>query len=283
MLPLQPLAGTGLYAPFIDWAAPPTPVIIPPLKIKAAPRRNLVVKTEPRPLMIKSEPVEDRVQSRKRSGTVSVLRDIAPKKIKADPENPPMAEVDVRPLPSMNTETVRGELTDLQAKINHLQPQLERARRKSGKTTEQLTREKKLTSQLIAHYERKKELMEMIPAVSAPAHPFAGPSFQNSFVGGFAQPMQPLAFVQPHAPSVPVASGSTLSLNPFKDEPMDADSDGDDVALPPTSDMDYLHPFEDEKDPMLVDGTDLSMDPYHFNIAKADEWGPFYSPTTLAR
>ncbi len=73
----------------------------------------LAVKAEPQPLMIKPEPAEDRVPSRKRSGTLSVHREIAPKKIKAEPEYPPLAEVDVKPLPSTSAEVIRSELLDL--------------------------------------------------------------------------------------------------------------------------------------------------------------------------
>lgn len=220
--------------------------------------------------MIKHESVGDRVPSRKRSGTLSILREIAPKKIKADPENPSIAGVDVKP-PPMSTEAIRNELTDLQAKINHLQPRLDRARRKSGKTTEQLTKEKNLTSQLITLFQQKKELTEMIPAVSAPAHPIAGPSYLNGFTDGLAQLRQPLALVQPPTASVPVASGSKIPLNSIEDEPMDTDSDGDRATPPPTQVMDPFHSFEDDKNQMLVDGTSLGADFYHYNAAKADE------------
>lgn len=230
-----------------------------------------MIETKSQSPMIKREPLEDRVASRKRSGTLSVLREIAPKKIKAEPENPSITAVEVNHALPMSTEAIRDELTDLQAKINHLQPQLDRARRKNGKTTEQLTREKNLTSQLITLYQQKKELTEMIPAVSAPPNTMAGPSHQNGYVDGFTQPTQPLALVKPSIASVPVASGSNLSLNSIKDEHMDTDSDSDNVTPQPTSDMDHFHSFEDDNTPMLVDGANLGVDFYHYNTAKADE------------
>lgn len=228
-----------------------------------------MIKAEPRPLVIKPEPVEDRVLNRKRSGTLSALQEIAPKKIKAEPENPPLAEVGVKPSPSMSAEAIRNELLDLQTDINHLQPQLDRSRRKSGKATGQLKREMNITSQLIALHKRKKELTELLPAVSAPVHPIPGPSRQNSAIEGFAQPRQPLAMVQPFVTTTP---GLNLLVNPLKDEPMYSDSDGDDAPLPPTSDMDPLPSFEGgDNDRMLVDGTNLGIDFYHHNAAKADE------------
>jgi hypothetical protein len=247
-----------------------------PLTIKAG-FNPLVIKAEPQPLMIKPEPAEDRPPSRKRSGTVSILREVVPKKIKADPEGLPMPGLDIEPLHPMSTKTIRDELTDLQAKINHLQPQLDRARRKSEKTTEKLTRERNLTSQLILLYQRKKELTEMIPAVSAPLHTIAGPSYQNNFDDGFAQPMQPPASMQPYAPSVPVASGSNLPFNFFKDEPMDTNPDSDNATPPPTSDLNHFHPFgEGDQNQTIIggptSGVDLGVDFYHYNAAKADEW-----------
>jgi len=117
----------------------------------------------------------------------------------------------------------------------------------------------------------------MLPAVSAPAHPIAGPSFQNGATDWFAQPRQPLAFVQPSLTSVTVASGSDLLVNPLRDELMDTDSDGDDPTPPPTSDVDPFRSFEDDdKNRMLVDDTNLGVDSHHYNTAKADEW--VYSP-----
>lgn len=220
------------------------------------------------------EPVEERIPSRKRSGTVSTLREVAQKKIKADPENPSMAGVDVKP-PPMSTETMRNELTDLQAKINHLQPQLDRARRKNWKSIEQLTREKSLTGQLIALNRRKKELTEMIPAIAIPAHPIPGPSYRNGFVDGFVQPSQPPPMGQPFITSAPVASGSNLPSNTTRDEPMDTDSGDDDANPPLTLDVDQFYSFEDDKNQMLVDGTNLGLEFYQYNTAKADEWVQF--------
>jgi hypothetical protein len=143
--------------------------------------------------VIKPEPVEDRIFNRKRSGTLSALQDIPPKKIKAGLENPSIAGVDTRLLP-VSAEAIRSELLDLQGEINHLQPQLDRFRRKSGKTTAQLRKEMNITSQLIVLHQRRKELTEMLPAVSAPVHSIAGPSFQNGYVNGFAQPSWSLTF-----------------------------------------------------------------------------------------
>lgn len=171
----------------------------------------------------------------------------------------------------MNAEAIRDELLDLQTEINHLQPQLDRSKRKSGKSTSQLTRELNITSQLIALNQRRKGLTEMLPAVSVSVHPVAGPSFQTSSIDMSAQPRQPLALVQPSVTSLPVASGSNLLANQLKDEPMDTDSDGDDATLPPTSDMDRPHPFDDVHNPMLVDGTNFGIDFYQHNTAKADE------------
>jgi hypothetical protein len=279
MLSLQPSVGTEPHAlcPTLTFFQFPVIKAQPkPLTIKAE-FNPLVIKAEPQPLMIKPEPAEDRPPSRKRSGTVSILREVVPKKIKADPEGLPMPGLDIEPLHSMSTKTIRDELTDLQAKINHLQPQLDRARRKSEKTTEKLTREKNLTSQLIDLYKRKKELTEMIPAVSAPLHPIAGPSYQNNFDDGFAQPMQPPASMQPYAPSVPVASGSNLPFNFFKDELMDTNPDSDNTTPPPTSDLDLFHPFGEGDINQTItagstSGVDLGVDFYHYNAAKADEW-----------
>jgi hypothetical protein len=236
----------------------------------------LAIKTELQPLVIKPEPMEDRIFNRKRSGTLSILRDVTPKKVKADPENPLIPETDVKPPPYANTETMRDELHNLQARINHLQPQLDRARRKSGKTAEQLTREKNMTNQLITLYQQKKALTEMIPAVSAFVQPVAGPSYQNGFTDGFAQLRQPLALVQTPVTSVPVASGSSIHLDSFKDEPMDTDSDSDDVAPPPTSDMDHFHSFgEGDQTLMPIDNVNFGAEFYHYNTAKADEWVHF--------
>lgn len=285
MFPLQYPVGTRLYA--LCSALTPLsqlPVIKAepkPMAIKTEPKPSMI-ETESQPPMVKHEAVEGCVPSRKRSGTLTVLREIAPKKIKTDPENPSTALVDVK-LPPL-VEAIRNDLTDLQGKINHLQPQLDRARRKSGKTTDQLTREKNLTSQLIALYEQKKELTEMIPAVSAPAHPIAGPSYscRNGFVDAFAEPRQP---VQPPTAPVPVPSGSSLPLNSIKNEPMDTDSDNDNHAAPLAPDMDHFHPFDD-KSQMLVDDTNLGLDIFHYNAAKADEWVEFltlyFSPANVS-
>ena len=234
--------------------------------------------------MVKPEPVEDPILSRKRSGTLSVFREVVPKKVKAEPENLPIAKANTKSPPSMTTEAIRGELTDLQAKVNHLKPQLERARRKTDKSTGQLTREKNLTGQLIDLYRRIKELTKMIPDVSAPVHPIPGPSFQN----GFVQSRSPPALVQPSVTSAPVASGSGLNFppNPFKDEPMDTDSDSDN-ATPPPWDMDHFHSLgEDDKGQMLADATNLGADFYNYTTAKADEWAHFlafqFPPTNLS-
>ena len=113
----------------------------------------------------------------------------------------------------------------------------------------------------------------MLPAFSAPVHPVAGPSFQNGFINGPAQSSQSfLTSMQPPVTSVAVASGSDLFPNRLKDEPMDTDSDGDDATLPPTS---YMDPFrslvDDNNNRMLIDGTNLGVDFYHYNAAKADE------------
>ena len=230
--------------------------------------------------MIKPEPVEGSFPSRKRSGTLSIHREVVPKKIKADPELPLTARFDVKPPPLMGTETMLDELANLETKINHLQPQLEQSRRSSEKTTEQLTREREITSQLITLYRQKKELAEMIPAVFAPTYPFDGPSYQNGFVSTLAQPSQPIAPAQPPIAAVPVPSGSNLPLNFFKDEPMDAGSDSDDPTLPPASDTDHFYSFgEDDKNQTVTDGTGpgagLGVDLYHYNTAKSDEWVHF--------
>ena len=231
--------------------------------------------------MIKPEPVEDPFPSRKRSGTFSIHREVTPKKIKADPELPLTARLDVKPPPLMGTETMLDELANLEARINRLQPQLDQSRGNSGKTTEQLTRERDITGQLITLYQRKKELAEMIPAVFAPTYRFDGPSYQNGFVGTLAQPRQPIAPVQPPVAAVPVPSGSSLPLSFFKDEPIDPDSDSDDPTPPHTSDMDHFHPFgEDDKNRAIMDGTSfgadlgagLGVDFYHYNTAKSEEW-----------
>jgi hypothetical protein len=230
-----------------------------------------VIKAEPRPLMIKPEPLEDRVLGRKRSGTLSVFQGIVPKKVKAELENPPLAEVDLRPSPSTSAEAIRGELLDLQTNISRLQPQLERSKWKSAKTTSQLKREMNITSELIALHQRRKELTEMLPAVSAPAHPIPGPSFQNGTVDGFIQPTQPLALAPPFVPAATVVPGIDLFARSLKDEPMDIDS-GDNATLPPASDVDPPLPFGgDDNSQMLVDGTSLGAEFYHYNIAKADE------------
>lgn len=231
----------------------------------------LVVKAEPQPLMFKPEPVEDRVLNRKRSGTLSILQGTVPKKVKAEPENPPVAEANVKPYPSMSTEAIRGELLDLQTEVNRLQPQLDRSRRKDEKTSSQLTRELNITSQLIALHQRMKELTEMLPAVSAPAHPIPGPSFQNSATYGLIQHRQPLASVHPSVASVTVASGSNHLAGLLSHDPMGFESDGDHVTPPPTSDMDSFPSLEDDNDRMLVDGTNFGIDFYHHNVAKADE------------
>ena len=284
MLPHQPSVGNRLYA-HCSALTPPqlyvTKTESKPLAIRTEPK-PLMTGAEPQPLVIKREPVGDRVPSRKRSGTLSVFREIPQKKIKPDPENPSIAEVDTKP-PPMSTEVIRSELTDLQAEINHLQPQLDRAKRKKSKSTEQLTREKTLTAQLIALYQRKKELTEMIPAVSAPTHPIAGPSYRSGFIDGFAQPRQPLPLVQPFITSVPVASGSNFPLNPVKDEPMDTDSDNNHAAPSHVSDADHFHSPEDDKHQMLVSSTDFGVDLYHYNTAKADEWVPFSTLVLLTR
>lgn len=118
----------------------------------------------------------------------------------------------------------------------------------------------------------------MLPAVSALAHPVAGTSFQNGTTDWSAQPTQPFTLVQPSVTSVTVASGSNVFVNPLKGEPMDTDSDGDDPTPLPTSDVDPFRYFEDyDKNRMLVDDTNLGIDFYHHNTAKADEW--VYSPT----
>ena len=171
----------------------------------------------------------------------------------------------------MSAEAIRAELVDLQRDINHLQPRLDRSRRKSGKTTGGLTREQNITTQLIALYQRKKELTETLPAVSVPVHPVAGPSFQNGPTDWSAQPRQPLTSVQPPFTSSTVASGSNLLANPLKDEPMDTDS-GDDATPPPTSDMDPFRSLEDDNNRMPVDGAEFGVDFFHYNTAKADEW-----------
>lgn len=278
MLSLQPSVGTGLYALRPVLTVPQFPVIKAepkPLTFKAG-YNPPMIKAEPQPLMIRPEPAEDRGLSRKRSGTVSILREVTPKKIKVDPESPPIAGVNVNPPHPTDTSSIRDDLNYLQAQINHLQPKLDRARRKSEKTTEKLTREKNLTSQLITLYQRKKELTEMIPAISGPVHPIAGPSHQSSFDDLFAQLRQPPTLMQPSVTFAPVASGSNPPLDFFKDEPMDTHSDGDDATAPPTSDADYLRSFgEDDKNQMIIGGAnsglDLGADFYHYNAAKADE------------
>jgi len=229
-----------------------------------------VIKAEPQPPMIKPEPVEGRVVNRKRSGTHSVFQEIVPKKIKADAKSFPMGEVDVKPPPLVNAEAIRGELLELQREINLLQPQVDLSKRKIGKSsTTHLKKELKITAQLIALQQRKKELTGMLPAVPAPTHPTPGPSFRSDAVDGFAQPGQLHAFVQPSVPSTAAASGSDLSLNPLRDDPMDTDSDADDPAPPFTSDMDP--PFVDnDSNRMLVDGAGFNVD-FRYNAAKADE------------
>lgn len=231
-----------------------------------------MIKAEPQPPMIKPEPVEGRILNRKRSGTLSTLQEIPPKKIKANPESPSIAGVDAKRPPLMSAEAIRGELLDLQREINHLQPQLDRSRRKSEKATSQLTRELNITNQLIALHQRRKGLTEMLPAVSAPVHPVAGPSFQNGSINGSAHPRQLFTLAQTSATSATVASGSNIPTNWVKDESMDTDSDGDDATLPPTSDMDPFRSLaDDDNNRMLVDGTNPSVDFYQYNTAKADE------------
>jgi len=224
------------------------------------------------PFAIKPEPVEDHISNRKRSGTLSALQETSSKKIKAGPENLPIAGAEIRPPPPASAEAVRSELLDLQSEVNRLQPQLDRSKRKSGKSTAQLTREMNITKQLIALHQRRKELTEMLPAVSTHVQPVAGPSFQSGYINGSAQPSQSLTLVQPPITSVAVASGSDLFLNRLKDEPMSTDWDDDDATPPPTSDMDPLRSLLGDDNRMLVDGTDFGMDFYHYNTAKADEW-----------
>jgi len=229
-----------------------------------------VIKAEPRHLPIKPEPAEDRVPNRKRSGTLSILREIAPKKIKAELENPRLAGVDVKPLPSTSTEAIRGELLDLQADVNHLQPQLDRYRRKTEKTTSQLKKEMEITKQLIALHRRKKELTDMLPTAPVPAHPIPGPSYQNGGTDWFTQLMHSPAPVIPPIPTVAVSPGSKdLLAHLFKHEPMETESDRDDATPPPVSDMDSF-PFEDHDNNMLVDGTNFGLE-YHYGVGKADE------------
>jgi len=232
----------------------------------------LAIKAEPQPLMIKPEPVEDRISNRKRSGTLGALQEISPKKIKAGPENLPIAGTETRRPPPASAEAIRSELLDLQSEVNRLQPQLDRSKRKSGKSTAKLTREMNITKQLIALHQRRKELTEMLPAVSAHVQPVAGPSFQTGYINGYPQPSQSLTLVQPPVTSVSVAFDLDHWLNPLKDEPMSTDSDDDDVTHPPTSDMDPLRSLLEDDSRMLVDGTDFGMDFYHHNTAKADEW-----------
>ena len=217
--------------------------------------------------MIKPEPVEDRVPNRKRSGTLSILREIAPKRIKPEPENLPLAGV--KPPPSTSTEAIRGELLDLQADVNHLQPQLDRYKRKSEKTTNQLKKEMEITSQLIALHQRRKELTEMLPTAPIPAHPIPGPSYQNGDTDWFNQLMQPPALVHPSIPTATVSPGSDLLARLLKHEPMETESDGGDATPPPVSDMDSF-PFEDQDNRMLVDGTNFGIE-YHYGVGKADE------------
>lgn len=229
-----------------------------------------MITAQPRPLMIKPEPVDDRIPNRKRSGTLSVLREIAPKKIKAEPENLPFAGADVKPLPSTSTEAIRGELLDLQADVNRLQPQLDRYRRKGEKTTNQLKKEIEITNQLIALHQKRKDLTEMLPAISAPTHPIPGPSFLGGAADGFVQPRQPLALVHPSVPAITVASDPNLLTKLFKHEPMETEWDGDDATPPPTSDADSF-PLGDIENNMLIDGTHFDAEYYNFGIAKADE------------
>ena len=280
MPPLQYSVGTRLYAFQPLPTSPQLPATKPepiPLTIRAEPRapaikaepKSIAIKAEPQPPMIKPEPVEDRVSNRKRSRTQSVLPEIFPKKLKASPENPtiPTIKADFeRPL-SMSAEAIRDELLDLQREINHLQPQLDKSKRKAMKTTGELTREMNITKQLIDLYQRRKELTEMLPAVSAPVQPIAGPSYQTDFTYGFTQPEQP------PVSTVPFASGSNLLASPLKDEPMDTDSEEDNAAPLPTSDMDPSRPLADgDGNGMFVDGTNFGVDFYHHNTAKADEW-----------
>jgi len=218
--------------------------------------------------MIKPEPIEDRVPNRKRSGTLSVFREIAPKKIKAEPENLLLAGIDVKP--PQSTETIRDELLNLQADLNHLQPQLDRSRRRTEKTTSQLQKEMEITSQLIALHQRRKELTEMLPAVSVPAHPVPGPSFQNIATDGFSQPRLPFPSVHLSVPPFTVSPGSNLLAKLLKDEPMETELDGEDATPPPVSDMDSF-PFEDNDIRMLVDGNNFALEYPHYGIAKADE------------
>ena len=221
--------------------------------------------------MIKPEPAEDRVPNRKRSGTLSILRGFAAKKIKADPENLPLTGLDIEPLPSTSTEAIRGELLDLQANVNHLQPQLDRYRRKSEKTTSQLKKEMEITTQLIALHQRKKELTDMLPTapVPIPAHPIPGPSYQNDDTDWFTQLMQHPASVHPPVPTVTASPESDLLAHLFKHEPMETELDRDDATPPPVSDMDSF-PFEYHENKMLVDGTNFGLE-YHYGVGKADE------------
>lgn len=238
--------------------------------IKTEPK-TIPLKTEPQPPMIKPEPIEDRISNRKRSGTQSYLPEISSKKFKAGPEDPsiPTFKVGLKRPPSISAEAVRDELLDLQREINHLQPHLDKSKRKTGKTTGELTREMNITKQLIDLYHRRKELTEMLPAVSTstPVQPVAGPSYQNDFVYGFTQPEQP------PVSTVAFASGSNLLVNPLKDEPMDTDSDEDNAAPPPMSDVDPSRLLADGDDNgMFVDSTNFAVDFYHRNTGKADEW-----------
>lgn len=169
---------------------------------------------------------------------------------------------------SMSTEAMRDELLDLQARINHLQPQLDRVRRKSSKTTEKLTRERNLTSKLIALYQRKKALTEMIPTVSTPIHSTAGPPYQNGYADGFIQHRHPLSLVQPPIAAATISSGSNVRLDSFKDEPMDTDSDNDDAVPPPIPNMNF---FGDDNH-VLAENDNVNTDFYQHNTAKADEW-----------
>ena len=219
--------------------------------------------------MIKPEPVEGGLPNRKRSGTLSILQEIAPKKIKAEPENLPLAGVDVKPPTFTSAEAIRGELLDLQADINHLQPQLDRYRRKSEKTTNQLKKEMDITSQLISLHQRRKELTEMLPTAPVPAHPIPGPSYQNGATDWFAQLMQPPVLVHPPVPTVAVSPGSDLLTKLLKHEPMEIESDGGDAIPPPVSNMDSF-PFEGHDNRMLVDGTNFGVE-YHYGVGKADE------------
>lgn len=109
----------------------------------------------------------------------------------------------------------------------------------------------------------------MLPAVSAPVHPTAGPSFDPPEWS--VQPRQPPTLMQPPVTSVAVASGSNLFANLLKDEPMDTELDGDDATPPPVSDMEPFRSLESDDNGMLVDGTNFAIEFYQHNTAKADE------------